>query len=233
MLLRLRRSSAGPSSLLAARQWLNTLPLRADELRGKVVLVNFWTYSCINSLRALPYVRAWADKYRDRGLVTVGVHTPEFSFEKDIANVEQAVNWYDVRYPVVTDNQYAIWNSFRNQGWPGFYLVGADGRVRYRALGEGEYDTSERVIQQLLSEAAGAAVTDTIAAVPGQGVEAQPIQGICARQRLTSVTPRRAISPRPAESRKMLRAHIPPHRRCRSITGGWWACGRSRANLRR
>ena len=165
---------AARASLLGARQWLNTTPLQATDLRGKVMLVNFWTYSCINSLRALAYVRAWADKYRDRGLVTVGVHTPEFGFEKDIANVRQATSFYDVRYPVATDNEYAIWDGFNNEAWPAFYLVGADGRIRYRMLGEGDYDKSERVIQQLLSEAGGPPGAGDITAVAGEGAQAAP-----------------------------------------------------------
>ena len=164
--------SAAQLSLLTAEQWLNPPPLRPDDLSGKVVLVNFWTYSCINSLRALPYVRAWADKYRDRGLVTVGVHTPEFAFEQDIANVQQAMQWYDVRYPVPTDNRHAIWRAFRNDGWPAFYLIGADGRLRYRMLGEGDYDRSERSIQGLLSEAFGSPVRDAITDIVGQGAQA-------------------------------------------------------------
>jgi thiol-disulfide isomerase/thioredoxin len=165
-------ASTAQLALLAARQWLNTEPLQADDLRGKVVLVNFWTYSCINSLRALPYVRAWADKYRDRGLVTVGVHTPEFGFEKDIANVRQATNSYDVRYPVATDDNHAIWNAFNNEAWPAFYLIGADGRVRYRMLGEGDYDKSERVIQRLLSETNGSPLAGDTVTIDGQGVGA-------------------------------------------------------------
>lgn len=169
-----RAGAAAQLSLLGAPQWLNTAPLQAADLRGKVVLVNFWTYSCINSLRALPYVRAWADKYRDHGLVTVGVHTPEFGFEKDIANVRQATKSYDVRYPVAPDNQYAIWNAFDNDGWPAFYVIGADGRVRFRALGEGDYDKSERAIQRLLSEANGSPLAGDIVRVSGQGAEAAP-----------------------------------------------------------
>ena len=165
---------AAQASLLGARQWLNTPPLQTTDLSGKVMLVNFWTYSCINSLRALPYVRAWADKYRDRGLVTIGVHTPEFGFEKDIANVRQATSFYDVRYPVATDNEYAIWDAFNNEAWPAFYLVGADGRIRYRTLGEGDYDRSEHVIQQLLSEANGAPSAGDIVTVAGQGPQAAP-----------------------------------------------------------
>jgi thiol-disulfide isomerase/thioredoxin len=170
-------SSLALQSLLGAQHWLNTSPLRAEDIGGKVILVNFWTYSCINSLRALPYVRAWADKYKDRGLLTVGVHTPEFGFEKDIANVRQATGWYGVGYPVVTDNDYGAWRAFHNDGWPAFHFIGADGRVRHRMLGEGDYDQSERLIQQLLSEIKGSPVVGDIAAVAGEGAEAAPDEG--------------------------------------------------------
>src|SRR5271170_1966712 len=159
-------------SLLAAREWLNTQPLRAEDLRGKVVLVNFWTYSCINSLRALPYVREWAKKYRDRGLVVIGVQTPEFSFEKDAANVSRALAPLSVDYPVAIDNDYGIWRAFDNEAWPAFYFIGADGRVHHHVFGEGGYDQSERLIQQLLSEANRAPVTDDIVAISGKGPEA-------------------------------------------------------------
>ena len=160
-------------ALIGGRQWLNTPPLRAEDLRGKVVLVNFWTYSCINSLRALPYLRAWAEKYKDRGLVVVGVHTPEFTFEKDIGNVRQASAALGVGYPVVLDSGYAIWRAFDNNAWPGFYFIGADGRVRHHVLGEGGYDQSERLIQQLLSEGRGAAVAGGVTAVSGRGPQAE------------------------------------------------------------
>jgi thiol-disulfide isomerase/thioredoxin len=165
---------AATGSLLGARQWLNTAPLRAEDLRGKVVLVNFWTYSCINSLRALPYVRAWAAKYKDRGLVVIGVHTPEFGFEKDVDNVRRANAALGVSYPVALDSDYAIWQAFGNEAWPAFYFIDADGRVRGRVLGEGGYDQSERLIQQLLSEAHGAPVGGGIAPVVGSGPEAAP-----------------------------------------------------------
>jgi thiol-disulfide isomerase/thioredoxin len=161
-------------SLLVASPWVNTPPLRAEDLRGKVVLVNFWTYSCINSLRPLPYVRAWASKYKDRGLVVIGVHTPEFGFEKDLANVRHAVAELGVTYPVVLDSDYATWNAFGNNAWPAFYFIGADGRVHRRLLGEGGYDQSERLLQKLLAEAQGAAVTDKIVPVAGQGSQAAP-----------------------------------------------------------
>jgi thiol-disulfide isomerase/thioredoxin len=165
----------GPlASLVAARQWLNTPPLRAEDLRGKVVLVNFWTYSCINSLRALPYVREWAKKYGNRGLVVVGAHSPEFGFEKDLANVSEATRALGVDYPVALDSDYEIWRAFDNDAWPGFYFIGADGRVRHRAVGEGDYDESERWIQKLLSEASGAPVADDIVAARGDGPQAAP-----------------------------------------------------------
>jgi cytochrome c biogenesis protein CcdA/thiol-disulfide isomerase/thioredoxin len=159
-------------SLLGARQWLNTQPLHPEDIRGKVVLVNFWTYSCINCLRALPYVRAWAAKYKDYGLVTIGVHTPEFAFEKDIANVSKALVALGIGYPVAIDNDFGIWRAFDNQGWPALYFIGMDGRVRHQMLGEGGYDRSEEFIQQLLSEANGASVTHGITAVSGKGPQA-------------------------------------------------------------
>ena len=166
---------SGPQrALLGAGPWLNTPPLRAPDLRGKVVLVNFWTYTCINSLRPLPYVRAWAAKYKDRGLVVVGVHTPEFGFERDIANVRRAVGELRVGYPVVLDSDYAIWRAFDNNAWPAFYFIGADGRVRRQILGEGGYDQSERLLQTLLAEARGAPVADAIVPVAGEGPQAAP-----------------------------------------------------------
>ena len=159
-------------SLLAARQWLNTAPLRAEDIQGKVVLVNFWTYTCINSLRALPFVRSWAEKYKDRGLVVVGVHTPEFTFEKDFANVTAASGSLGVTYPVALDSDYGIWRSFNNEAWPAFYFIGADGRVRDHAYGEGGYDQSERELQTLLTEATGTPVKDAIAPITGIGSQA-------------------------------------------------------------
>ncbi|MBB3002073.1 cytochrome c biogenesis protein DipZ [Paraburkholderia tropica] len=136
-----------------AVQWLNSPPLTAQALRGKVVIVDFWTYSCINCLRSLPYVKAWAGKYRDLGLVVIGVHAPEFAFERNIDNVRKAVHDLGVDYPVAIDNRYAIWRAFDNQYWPAHYFADAQGRIRYQHFGEGDYDQSERVIQQLLVEA--------------------------------------------------------------------------------
>jgi len=139
--------------LKGAVEWLNSPPLTREQLRGKVVLVDFWTYSCINCLRALPYTEAWAKKYAAHGLVVIGVHAPEFAFEKDPDNVKKAVRDLGVTYPVALDNNLAIWDAFANQYWPAHYFIDAQGRIRHHHFGEGEYDQSERVIQQLLREA--------------------------------------------------------------------------------
>ena len=160
-------------SLGGAVEWLNSPPLTAEGLRGKVVLVDFWTYSCINCLRSLPYVRAWADKYKDQGLVVIGVHAPEFAFEKQPANVRQAVKDLHVDYPVAIDNDFAIWRAFRNNYWPAHYFIDAQGRVRHHHFGEGEYAQSEAVIQQLLREA-GHPVGNDVVAVHEAGAQAAP-----------------------------------------------------------
>ncbi|QHE93532.1 redoxin domain-containing protein [Pandoraea fibrosis] len=158
-------------SLDGAVQWLNSPPLTAQALRGKVVLIDFWTYSCINCLRTLPYVKAWAEKYRDQGLVVIGVHAPEFAFERDIGNVKKAVHDLGVDYPVAIDNNYAIWRGFNNQYWPAHYFIDAQGRMRYHHFGEGNYAESERVIQQLLREAGAKQVAGGIADVQANGVQ--------------------------------------------------------------
>jgi thiol-disulfide isomerase/thioredoxin len=138
------------SALDRAPVWLNSKPLTAAELRGRVVLVDIWTYSCVNWLRTLPYVRAWAERYRDRGLVVVGVHCPEFGFEHDLENVRHASRQLNVAYPVVIDNDFAIWQSLANRYWPAVYLVDRDGRIRFHHFGEGNYEETERAIQELL-----------------------------------------------------------------------------------
>jgi len=168
-----RALSAPLAALLGARQWLNTPPLRAEDLRGKVILVNFWTYSCINCLRVLPHVRAWAKAYADQGLVVVGVHTPEFAFEKVSANLRKALPAPGVTYPVAADNDFGIWRSFSNQAWPALYFIDADGRVRHRVLGEGSYAQSEQLIRQLLSEATAAPVSVPLATVGGEGAQVE------------------------------------------------------------
>ncbi len=158
--------------LSGAVEWLNSPPLTAEGLRGKVVLIDFWTYSCINCLRALPYVRAWADKYKEQGLVVIGVHAPEFAFEKSVDNVRKAVADLKIGYPVAIDNDYAIWRAFDNQYWPAHYFVDAQGRIRHHHFGEGRYDESERVIQQLLAEAGNASVSEGSVTVNASGAEA-------------------------------------------------------------
>lgn len=161
-------------SLDGAVQWLNSPPLSAQSLKGKVVLIDFWTYSCINCLRALPYVRAWADKYRDQGLVVIGVHAPEFAFERNVANVKKAIADLGIDYPVAIDNNFAIWKAFNNQYWPAHYFIDAQGRIRFHHFGEGEYDKSERVIQQLLAEAGHADAQGKLVTADGTGVEMAP-----------------------------------------------------------
>lgn len=136
--------------------WINSAPLTLASLAGKVVLVDFWTYSCINCVRTIPYVRAWHDAYKERGLVIIGVHTPEFDFEKDRANVEAAVARFGIAYPVALDNDYAMWNAYRNHYWPAHYFIDAKGNIRYQHFGEGGYDHSEAVINALLEEAGAA-----------------------------------------------------------------------------
>jgi len=158
--------------LSGAVAWLNSPPLTAAGLRGKVVLIDFWTYSCINCLRALPYVRAWAEKYKEQGLVVIGVHAPEFAFEKSVDNVKKAVADLKIGYPVAIDNDYAIWRAFDNQYWPAHYFVDAQGRVRHHHFGEGRYDESERVIQELLAQAGNASVSEGSVAVSASGAEA-------------------------------------------------------------
>jgi cytochrome c biogenesis protein CcdA/thiol-disulfide isomerase/thioredoxin len=161
-------------SLSGAVEWLNSPPLTPEQLKGKVVLVDFWTYSCINCLRSIPYVRAWADKYKDRGLVVIGVHAPEFAFEKTIDNVKQAVARLKIDYPVAIDNSYAIWRAFDNEYWPADYFIDAQGRIRHHFFGEGDYAESEKVIQQLLTEAGKGNLPAGVVSVSATGAEAAP-----------------------------------------------------------
>lgn len=152
-----------------ATAWLNSPPLPAASLRGKVVLVDFWTYSCINCLRTLPYLKAWYAKYHDEGLEVIGVHTPEFAFEKRLENVRQAIATFGVSYPVAVDNDYALWRAFANRYWPAHYLIDASGNIRYEHFGEGDYDVTERAIQQLLVEAGHAGVPAGTVSASGAG----------------------------------------------------------------
>ncbi|MGB6474208.1 MAG: thioredoxin family protein [Candidatus Sulfotelmatobacter sp.] len=160
--------------LSGAVAWLNSPPLSSKALKGKVVLIDFWTYSCINCLRALPYVEGWAAKYKDAGLVVIGVHTPEFAFEKERSNVEKAVRDLKVTYPVAIDSDYAIWKAFNNEYWPAHYFIDGKGRIRYHHFGEGEYAESERVIQELLKENGAQLSSSGTISVAGAGAEAAP-----------------------------------------------------------
>jgi thiol-disulfide isomerase/thioredoxin len=159
-------------SLGGATGWLNSPPLTPAGLRGKVVLIDVWTYTCINWLRTLPYVRAWAEKYKDQGLVVIGVHSPEFTFEKDVDNVRRAAKDMRVDYPIAIDSDHAVWRAFNNEYWPALYLIDAQGRIRYHHFGEGEYEQSERVIQQLLSEAGKTGISPQLVSVDARGAEA-------------------------------------------------------------
>lgn len=161
--------------LTGATQWLNSLPLSREMLRGKVVLVDFWTYSCINCLRTLPYLKAWDEKYRTQGLVIIGIHAPEFPFEKDLRNVRQAIRDLGITYPVAIDNQYAIWNAYKNEYWPAHYLFDTNGEIRHKHFGEGAYRETEQKIQTLLREAHqgdARTVDDQLVQVSGTGAMA-------------------------------------------------------------
>jgi thiol-disulfide isomerase/thioredoxin len=159
-------------SLDSATGWLNSEPLTPAGLRGKVVLIDFGTYTCINWLRTLPYVRAWAEKYKQHGLVVISVHTPEFAFEQDTNNVRRAVQNLQIGHPIAIDNDYAIWTAFNNHYWPALYFVDAQGRIRHHHFGEGQYEQSERIIQQLLAKAGIGDIGDELVSVEGSGVEA-------------------------------------------------------------
>jgi thiol-disulfide isomerase/thioredoxin len=160
------------AALGRATEWLNSPRLTAASLLGKVVVVDFWTYTCINWLRTLAYVRAWSQKYDKQGLVVIGVHTPEFAFERNVDNVRRAVQQMRIGYPVVIDNDYSIWRAFKNQYWPALYFIDARGSVRQHQFGEGEYDKSELAIQRLLGETGVAGIPDGVASIDARGVEA-------------------------------------------------------------
>jgi thiol-disulfide isomerase/thioredoxin len=168
-----RPSATGElSSLGSATAWLNSEPLTAAGLKGKVVLIEFWTYTCINWLHIQPYVAAWAEKYKDRGLVVIGVHSPEFGFEKSLDNVRPAAKRLSVGYPVAVDSEHEIWRAFKNEYWPALYLIDGNGDIRYRQFGEGEYAETERMIQRLLAEAGDKGSGNDLVSVEGRGIEA-------------------------------------------------------------
>ncbi|MDP9130826.1 MAG: redoxin domain-containing protein, partial [Candidatus Binatota bacterium] len=156
----------------SATEWFNSPPLTAAELRGKVVLVEFWTYTCIYWIRTLPHVRAWAEKYKNQGLVVIGVHSPEFEFEKNLDNVRRAAKEMKVNHPIAVDSNYAIWRALKNEYWPALYFVDARGRIRHHQFGEGEYEQSERIIQQLLAETGIGGIDHKLVSVDARGAEA-------------------------------------------------------------
>ncbi|MBI3221936.1 MAG: redoxin domain-containing protein, partial [Nitrosomonadales bacterium] len=201
--------------LSGATQWLNSPPLGNEMLRGKVVLVDFWTYSCINCLRTLPYLKAWHRKYRDQGLVIVGVHAPEFAFEQDQRNVERALHEFGIDYPVAMDNRFAIWNAYRNEYWPAHYLIDAQGRIRDRHFGEGGYQQTEQMIQRLLNEAhQGQPVLNTeLVQVAGEGATAAAATPVQSRSPETYLGYRRQqnfASPQTLARDVVARYGVPP-----------------------
>ena len=218
------RDEGGMPDLGGASGWLNSLPLKGKSLRGKVVLIDFWTYTCINSLRPLPYVKSWAAKYQDAGLVVIGVHSPEFSFERDRQNVQNAVRDLAVSYPVAIDSEHLIWQAFDNKYWPAQYLIDAKGRIRYHHFGEGDYAELERVIQTLLTQS-GATILDTqLSRVSGNGVEAAPSLDVRSPETyLGYLLAKHFASPEPLaqDSRKTYTPPLNPALNQWGLSGSW------------
>jgi len=221
-----RLSSEGSMpSLAGATEWLNSAPLNRADLRGKVVLINFWTFSCINSLRQLPYLRAWAAKYKAQGLVVVGVQAPEFEFEKNLDDVRWARKSMKLDYPIAIDNDHAIWRAFNNNAWPALYFVDAAGCIRHHQLGEGNYDRAELVIQQLLAEIGNSNVASGFASVDARGAEA-PADWNSLRSPETYVGYERAesfASPGGAATNKSHTYALPAHLKLNqwALSGDW------------
>ena len=207
--------------------WLNSAPLSSKALRGKVVLVNFWTYSCINSLRELPYMKAWTAKYKDAGLVVIGVHAPEFGFEKSPANVKNAVSELNVAYPIPIDSNHSIWEAFHNEYWPADYFIDAKGRIRYRHFGEGEYDKSERVIQALLRESGATGIDESLVRITANGAEAPPSTDVQSRETYVGYARAENFASRERLARDSRRTYNPPVRPALNQwgLGGSWDIG--------
>jgi cytochrome c biogenesis protein CcdA/thiol-disulfide isomerase/thioredoxin len=214
--------------LSGAVTWLNSPPLTREGLRGKVVLVDFWTYSCINCLRSLPYLEAWANKYKDQGLVVIGVHAPEFAFEKDLGNVRRAVKDLGVTYPVAVDNNQAIWQAFENQYWPAHYLIDGQGRIRAHHFGEGDYDQSERQIQQLLAENGDRMLSHDIVQVNGQGVaKAASGDDVLSEETYLGYERAQNVANRGGQAQDQRQTYVEPTLKVRNswALGGIWTVG--------
>lgn len=211
--------------------WLNSEPLNRKSLQGKVVLVNFWTYTCINSLRPQPYVKGWATKYKDAGLVVIGVHTPEFSFERQRPNVETAVRNLRVTYPVAIDSNYAIWRAFHNEYWPAQYFIDRKGRIRYHHFGEDDYADLERLIQKLLMEDGTAAFDTSSASVSPEGIEAARSSDIQSPETYLGYRQAEHFASRGGFARDSQKAYIPPARPSLNQwgLGGSWKVGEESA----
>ena len=225
----------GPAPPLdGAVQWLNSPPLAIDGLRGKVVLIDFWTYSCINCLRTLPHVKAWAAKYQDKGLVVVGVHTPEFAFERDLGNVSKAVKDLGITYPVAVDNDYAIWRAYNNRYWPAHYLIDAQGRIRHFTYGEGNDDKTERVLQMLLREAGATDLDSKLTAVSAEGVqEASDFSLVRSHETYIGYARAEHFASAPAMLRDRPASYEPPTQPALNQwgLGGEWQVGAEQATL--
>ena len=196
-------------SLGSATEWLNSQPLTASALRGRIVLIQFWTYTCINWLRTLPYVRAWHQRYTDQGLTVVGVHTPEFEFERDVDNVRRAARDLSVEYPIAIDSDYAIWTAFENHYWPALYFIGANGHLRGHHFGEGDFERSERTLQGLLTEAGWATSATSWFRSMESASKPAPIGRACGPPRRTSGMRAPRTSPHPAVWWRTQRLHRP------------------------
>jgi thiol-disulfide isomerase/thioredoxin len=218
--------------LHGAVAWLNSAPLSNKSLRGKVVLVNFWTYSCINSLRELPHIQAWAATYKDAGLVVLGVHAPEFGFEEDPANVKNAVSDLKVPFPVPVDSHHSIWSAFRNEYWPADYFIDAKGRIRYHHFGEGEYEESERVIQQLLRENGATGLDGAAVRITAEGAGAPPSEDVQSPETYAGYerTERFASERLAHDSRKTYSPPLTPRLNQWGL-GGLWSVGAERSAL--
>lgn len=190
----LETADVGPLApeLILGGEWFNSTPLKLSELRGKVVLIDFWTYTCINCIRTLPYLKSWHEKYADEGLVIIGVHTPEFEFEKDSENVKRAIEDFEIKYPVMQDNDYKTWRAFNNRYWPAKYFIDKDGRIRSSHFGEGEYDESEKLIQELLGEI-GVEIEDKIEN-PTYEIESRTPETYLGYSRMAGLTPSQVVA---------------------------------------